>query len=162
MTPWTRSRTLALAVATALVVLAACGSSDPEQVTADPTTSTSSSTSTSTSTSTTAAPQASTTTWIPIGVDCSSQPLPRFDTVPDPRPTPEEAVRWWGDQPPNVTSGRVLVQPDDEVRLVGDPNATIPIYVSIRAGTPVATFGLDQGADGWRATPWEGCRRDLP
>lgn len=116
---------------------------------------------TSTSTTTPAAPP--TTTWIPIGVDCSSQPLLRWDTVPGARPTPEEAVRWWADQPLRVTVGRVLVRPDDEIRLVGDPQAASPTYVSVRVGVPVATFGLRRTADGWQATPFEGCfRGDRP
>ncbi len=152
------------------VALAGCGSVGREQAAVDPVPSTSTTSTTSTRSSSTATSSTSTstsvvtptTTWIPIGVDCSSQPLLRWDTVPEARPTPEEAVRWWTDQPLPVTAGRVLVLADDEVRLVGDPTAIDPVYVSVRDGVPAYTFGLTHSAEGWRATPFEGCRRDLP
>lgn len=159
---------LTLAAMSAAPALLGCGPSDgssaaPSTSTTSPSTTNRASTSTSTSTSTTTPAAPPTTTWIPIGVDCSSQPLLRWDTVPGARPTPEEAVRWWADQPLRVTVGRVLVRPDDEIRLVGDPQAARPTYVSVRGGVPVATFGLERSAEGWRATPFEGCfRGDRP
>lgn len=147
----------------ALMVLASCGPTEPVRSAASPTTFASSTTApVATSTSTSTVPVVPTTTWIPVGVDCSSQPMPRWDTEPETRPTPEAAVRWWADQPLPVTVVRVLVLAGDEIRRVGDPAAASPTYVSVREGVPVATFGLRRGVDGWRATPFEGCRRDLP
>lgn len=96
--------------------------------------------------------------WRPTTIDCSRRVL--VDWGPEPMgtgATPEAAVRWWAANRPEALAEPLT--PDDEVVLVGYPEARAPRYVSRRGDRDTNIFRLDRVSSGWSATPNENCPR---
>ena len=96
--------------------------------------------------------------WRPTDIDCTKLPLARWEEPLGSGATPEEAIRWWMANRP-----RDLVQPagpDDELVVVGYPEAKAPRYVLRRDGHDTNIFHVTRQADGtWQALPHEYCPR---
>lgn len=96
--------------------------------------------------------------WRPTTMDCSRRVL--VDWGPELMgvgATPEAAVRWWAANRPEALA--VPLTPDDEVVLVGYPEARAPRYVSRRGDQDTNIFRLGRVSGGWSATPNENCPR---
>lgn len=95
--------------------------------------------------------------WRPTNIGCTQLPLTGWEEPPGVGPSPEKAVRWWATN--RAESLTTPIAADDEVDLVGYPEAEAPRYVSRRDGQDTNIFRLERVADGWRATPHENCPR---
>ena len=95
--------------------------------------------------------------WRPTDLDCSTLPLTSWEGEASTAASPEDAVRWWAANRPEDLLAPVAA--DDDIAVVGYPEAVEPVYVTRHAGSDTNIFVLRRVSGGWQATPHEGCQR---
>ncbi|MEZ5177501.1 MAG: hypothetical protein R2746_04245 [Acidimicrobiales bacterium] len=95
--------------------------------------------------------------WIGTDIDCTKVPLTEWGGPMGEGSTPEEAVRWWATNRPEDLVAPIA--PDDEIAVVGYPDAEAKRYVSRHDGHDTNIFQLTRDGDTWHALPHENCPR---